>query len=309
METEPGRDRKSIGWHPAFFEAVRMELGGYDNELEFIPELPLTAEPLKIDAVIIKKRRGVQIKKNIGAAFRKVNILEYKSPGGYFSVTGFYKAYGYACLYQSIYKEDIREMTLSLVGSRHPRKLLAHLQEARKYTVEEKQPGIYIVKGDVMPVQIIDVRKLAVEENLWLNSLRRKLDRNAVGRVIEERERQKKDAGYSAYFDVIFRANPETFKEAMEMRGAPTLMQLIMETKVGASVFAEMEARCRAESLQKGRAEGMEKGRAEGRLNEKLEIARKMKETGDSIEKIQAITGLDIKTVNRLRKKKVKNDK
>ena len=47
---------------------------------------------------------------------------------------------------------------------------------------------------------------------------------------------------------------------------------------------------------RKGHAEG----RQEGRTDEKLEIARKMKEMGDSIEKIQIITGLSAETIEQM---------
>ena len=43
-----------------------------------------------------------------------------------------------------------------------------------------------------------------------------------------------------------------------------------------------------------------EKGLQKGRAEEKLEIARKMREMGDSIEKIQAITGLPAETIEQV---------
>ena len=46
--------------------------------------------------------------------------------------------------------------------------------------------------------------------------------------------------------------------------------------------------------------EGLEKGRKEYLKEKKLEIARKMKEMGEPIEKIHAITGLRIKTIEKL---------
>jgi len=46
-------------------------------------------------------------------------------------------------------KVDIKDLTLTFVESRYPRELLAHLREERGYTVEEKLPGIYIVRGDI----------------------------------------------------------------------------------------------------------------------------------------------------------------
>ena len=59
-----------ISWHPAFVEALQMELQAYRDDLEFVPEHQLNAEPLKIDCIVIKKAKGAVIKKNIGAIFR-----------------------------------------------------------------------------------------------------------------------------------------------------------------------------------------------------------------------------------------------
>ena len=84
-------------WHPAFFEAIQMELDEYRHALQFTHEHQLTTEPLKIDVVIIKKTGDIPIKKNIAAIFRKVNILEYKSPDISVTVKDFYHVYGYAC--------------------------------------------------------------------------------------------------------------------------------------------------------------------------------------------------------------------
>ena len=69
-------EQSHIPWHSAFVEAIQMELDEYRGILEFHPELQLTAEPLKIDCVVIKKSRDVKIEKNIAAIFRDVNLLE-----------------------------------------------------------------------------------------------------------------------------------------------------------------------------------------------------------------------------------------
>jgi hypothetical protein len=44
----------SISWHPAFVQAIKLELEPYRDSLEFIAEYQLTAEPLEIDVVIIR---------------------------------------------------------------------------------------------------------------------------------------------------------------------------------------------------------------------------------------------------------------
>jgi hypothetical protein len=44
-----------FSWHPAFVEALRMELYAYRDTLEFFPEYQLSSEPLRIDCVVVKK--------------------------------------------------------------------------------------------------------------------------------------------------------------------------------------------------------------------------------------------------------------
>jgi predicted transposase/invertase (TIGR01784 family) len=56
----------------------------------------------------------------------------------------------------------------------------------------------------------------------------------------------------------------------------------------------------REEARTKGKAEGRTEGLAEGMEKEKFEIARKMKEMGDSVERIHMITGLSPETIQGL---------
>jgi hypothetical protein len=50
---------KHIAWHPAFVEAIQAELEEYKDVLEFHAEHSLTAEPLRIDVLVVKKRADV----------------------------------------------------------------------------------------------------------------------------------------------------------------------------------------------------------------------------------------------------------
>jgi predicted transposase/invertase (TIGR01784 family) len=52
--------------------------------------------------------------------------------------------------------------------------------------------------------------------------------------------------------------------------------------------------------MRRGMKKGIKEGIKEGRADEKLEIARKMKEMGDSIEKIHTITGLSTETIEQI---------
>ena len=56
----------------------------------------------------------------------------------------------------------------------------------------------------------------------------------------------------------------------------------------------------RRQILLQERIEGRAEGLAEGRTEGIVEVARKMKEAGDSIEKIHTITGLSVDEVEKL---------
>ncbi|MDR1095780.1 MAG: hypothetical protein LBL31_05280, partial [Spirochaetaceae bacterium] len=146
---------EKIPWHPAFFQAMRLELEPYKDALEFISEHQLTAEPLRIDVVIVKKAPGVVIDKNIARIFKRVNILEYKSPEDYVSVRDFFKVQGYAALYASLNDIDIEDMTVSLVETRCPKELFKYLAQNKRYTVTEDSPGICRITGGLADIQVI----------------------------------------------------------------------------------------------------------------------------------------------------------
>jgi hypothetical protein len=251
-----------LNWHPAFVEAIQMELVAYKDNLEFQSEYQLTSEPLRIDCVIIKKPKEVVVDKNIAAIFREFNILEYKSPDDYVSVADFYKVYGYACLYSSLEKVPITDITLSFVESRHPSKLLEHLKKVRKFTVEKTASGIYTVNGDILPIQVIESPKLSTEENLWLKSLSKRLDLSVAGHVNEVADMRRKGFKVAAYLDVIIRANKKLIKEIY--MGYPTMEEVLKE--IGFWQKAERE--------------------------NSIKIAQKMKDAGKPIEEITEFTGL-----------------
>ncbi|MDR2491025.1 MAG: hypothetical protein LBD20_06445 [Spirochaetaceae bacterium] len=77
-------DGERINWHQAFYAALHMELDEYKDCLEFITEYQLATEPLRIDALIIKKKPEAVIRKNIGAIFRHESVA-----GSQLSVAGF----------------------------------------------------------------------------------------------------------------------------------------------------------------------------------------------------------------------------
>ncbi|MDR2618873.1 MAG: hypothetical protein LBC62_08395 [Treponema sp.] len=267
-----------IAWHPAFRSAIKLEFEEYQDALEFKFETELNDEPLKVDAVIIKKLKDVVIRKNIAAIFRLDNIFEFKSPGDFFSVHDFYKVYGYACFYLYLNKIRVTDVTITIVETRHPRELFTHLKEVRGYQVEEVWPGIYHIKGDIIPIQVIESKRLAIGEDLWLRALGNKLDKAGALEVIGKAALRKDDADIRSYLYVIMRSNPGIIQEVLKMSDVADIT--FEEALEQAGFIARWEAR--------------------GEEAKALKIVKNLLASGFSVEQAAQLAELDIEKVKTL---------
>ncbi len=173
---------------------------------------------MQIDVLIIKKNNNEPLEKNIGRIFRKHNIVEYKSPIDYLSIDDFYKVYGYAYFYKADVTQvdsiKVNEITLSFVCKGYPRKLIQHLTEVRGFSIEQFEAGIYYIKGDIFPIQLIVTSRLSKEHNFWLKNLTDDLsDTEAVRELAREYQDKQKNILYRSVMNVIIKANEELFKE------------------------------------------------------------------------------------------------
>jgi hypothetical protein len=171
------------------------------------------------------------------------------------------------------------------VESRRPRNLLAHFKRVRGYTVEEGCPGIYTVTGDILPIQIINSRKLSEEENIWLKDLDNKLDVERINRITTEIGRKGRVAQTGAYADVVSRANVGTVEEAIGMSKSKKTLEQVLEN---AGWLAKWEAQGEVKGLKKGREQGLEKGRVQG-ASQALELIK----GGKTPDEAMQILGLD----------------
>ena len=140
-----------LQWHPAFQAAMQIELSEEMDKLEFLKEYNLTSGPLRIDTLIIKKEKDAEIQKQIGRIFKRYNILEYKSPEKSHTVNSFFKVVSYAGLLQSNTQREQEippeEITITLIGDRYPRRLLAYLKRQHRIRIKQAYPGIYYVEA------------------------------------------------------------------------------------------------------------------------------------------------------------------
>lgn len=278
--------KNALQWHPAFYADMQIEFQEESHKLMFQNEYPLSKKPMLVDILIIKKRAGEKIQKNIGRIFRTYNLIEYKSPTDYLSVDDFYKAYGYACFYKAdtgkTNEIPAEEISITFVSKNYPRKMIRHLINARKYTIEKKESGIYYVYGDVFAIQIIVTRQLSPKHNLWLYSLTDTLtDPKITKELLNQYSGKENNNLYSAVMQVIIEANEQQFKGGEPMCEA--LMKILDEkaeekAKKMAEKLAEKLANEKAEKLVEG---AVRKGQLEGKIDSVKNLIESLKVTVD----------------------------
>ena len=287
MDKEKGTNHidDKLKWHPAFLQAIKQELADYRDFLEFKYEYQLTTEPLRIDLLIVKKPKQLKLDKNIARIFRTDNLLEYKSPDISLSIKDFLKVYAYANLYAAITPNvELSDLTISFIVSKYPRNLVKYLVEVRGYKAEERVQGIYEIIGDYVPMQIIETKKLSLDENLWLKSLTNNLEIQSLNVIIKKRQHGTDWVNLDAYMDVLLRANPEVFLEVYK-----NMRATFEEVFTKAGIIPQW--------IERGIEQGIERGIERSRE----EIARNALMEGASLEFINKITGLDIETIRSLR--------
>jgi len=96
--------------------------------------------------------------------------------------------------------------------------MLRSLREERGIEAEKTADGIYCLKNDVIPIQMILSHELPREENRWLASLRKDLKADEeTNRLLEDYRKHKESRLYRAAMDLITRANQKTMEEARKM--------------------------------------------------------------------------------------------
>ena len=251
-----------IFWHSGNFSALQLELLLYLGYLKFIDEKQLSKEPLIMDALVIKKDPDVVIEKNIGRIFKEHNLIEFKSEKDYLSVSDYKKvANGYAGIYASFEDVDYSDMTVTFIVNKKPVKLFKELV-GRGFSIKEVESGIYYLEGEHYPVQIIEIKKLDSDANIYLRSLRSDVTREEAEKLVSELIKHNAWDLASPLLNNVAEANVQIFKEVMNMsdevakqftevlRKKGTLDKLIEETKLEGKLENKQETALNM--LQKG---------------------------------------------------------
>jgi hypothetical protein len=272
-----------IKWHPAFAAAVQLELKEYKDDLEFITEYQLTDEPLRIDVLVIKKLKDIQINRAIGRIFRKYNILEYKSPTDYISIDDYYKVKAYAYLYKSLSEEtngvDIDEITITMTSSKYPQKLMDYLKNKQGAVVETADNGIYYIKNTDIETQLIVSKRLKDDEAKYLKLLQtQQQDKNLMENWMAEYIKNIKSPLYAVIMDVLAKVNPNRVMEVYKNMGK-------IELNEDNRIFL-MDMLKKFEIDKKLKQEGKEEGREEGREEKAELLAKQLRKKFNGLPKI-----------------------
>jgi hypothetical protein len=179
-------------------------------------------------------------------------IIEYKQPDNNASVSDLHKTFAYVYLYAYIHKIAVTDLSLTIVETVHPYKLIRHLKEVFHFSVEERFAGIHTVNGNVFPVQIIESKKLSASDNMWLRGLSNQLSAKELIKIENERVKQGKDANLNAYMRAIVQANLNAVKEVVDM-GYSSLQEVVedlIEEGHFKELVSKLEARKDAEAAQ-----------------------------------------------------------
>lgn len=221
---------EKIQWHPAFDAALQIELGEEAKYLTFEPEHLLSKKPMQID-VLVKNEKKVKIRKNIG-------------------------------------RIPAEELTITFVCYHYPRQMLRNLQNERNMNVKNIENGIYYLYGDGIPIQLIIVPELSIENNYWLNKLRNNLKSGGEIKLFMEQYEKNRDSKlFQALADTVMRANWKEVEEEGNM------------SDVIKEIFADQFHKCEAEARAQGEAEG----RAEGAASKMIEQIMKKYKKGCSV--------------------------
>jgi hypothetical protein len=146
-------------------------------------------------------------------SFGKASLIFYFLSLSFYD---FYKALGYAAQYAYQNRVDMHDMTVTIVATRHPRELLEFFRGDQECTVTEESPEIYRIAGYRLGIQVIETKKLAAEDNLWLKGLGRGLNAETAGSIIEA-SRGKYGPDIAAYLHAVLLTNAQIIEEAVKM--------------------------------------------------------------------------------------------
>lgn len=285
-----GKDTKKSQWHPAFYGALHLELAENKDDLEFTEEYILNTMPLRVDTIVIKKKRNCIIKNEIGRLFQTYNLIEYKSPNDTLNYDTFLKGIAYTYLYKGreryVDEIEVSDMSLTFIRQRKPIKLFKQL-EYEGFLVEEFRPGIYYIsKKYHISIQIVVSSELDNNNHIWLNSLKEHIEREQATKLVHLTN-ELTELDDKKYADSVWEIVASQNRELVEDMGRDDKM-----CKAMAEIFKPEIDAAKAEAFDNGFNNGVEETCIR-MISAKLKKGKSTEEIADNLE-------MTVEEVNRL---------
>ncbi|MCH5259523.1 MAG: hypothetical protein J1F18_07215 [Lachnospiraceae bacterium] len=212
---QTNRKRTRVNWHEAASCALQIELRDYSDILEYMEEYILGKNSYRIDLLVIKKLTEQTIPKNIALIFKTFNLFEIKGVGSTAGIDSYYKTIGYAGLLidQTGAKDQYSslDVSLTILSCHYPVKLIKHLRDERKLSVEKISPGVYHINKETFNTQIIVTNRLTPEDNLYLRCLTDKLhNMELADKLADDYQKHWEQEIYDRYMRQLAVANKKS---------------------------------------------------------------------------------------------------
>ena len=253
---------------------MRLEFIEYKDILSFTPEFILGKEPLRIDLLIVKKNAETVIKNHIGNIFRKINIIEFKSPSDNITIDDYSKVAGYAYLYKGNNRKvnEIRfeDLTVSLVHEKKPKQMM-ELIKSSGGTVSREYPGIYYVYGiTALPTQIVVTSELEQYTHSALRVLSENVCEEDAADFLIKADKLTMP-GDRSNIDAVLEASIAANRSMYDIiKGRKDMNDILRD------FFSEELSKARTNGIEEGIEKGIEKGIAQGRENALLDSVRRI---------------------------------
>lgn len=247
----------SINWHDFFMSGLQIQLESYKDILTFEPEYVLNRQSRRIDCLITKIPGTPAVNSAIARNFRHYNLIDYKGPSESMNVINYYKVLSYAySLPEHLGSADVLDqLSVMLVTHYYPYNLIKHFRKKLPDPIERFAPGMYDIRIEPVPVQLVVLPQLSPEEYIWLRCLTNKLTPEIpLQKLADSYAPHKDETLYQRFMNAFIRANRVA-------KGEEALMcEALYELFADELIKREL----------KGRNEGKNEGRNEGR-NEGME--------------------------------------
>lgn len=262
-------EEKNTQWHPAFTAAIHMEFVEDKADLDFQTEVTLNTMPLRVDMILIKKKKDLSLKNEIGRIFRRYNLIEYKSPKDDLNYDVFLKGIAYAYLFKSYEKHvdkiSLSEVTLTFIRENRPVKLLKKLREIN-LLVEEAASGVYYISGHgEIAIQLIVTRELDKTQHVWINALTSQMSELHARKLVDiTRNLIDLDDKYyaGAIWEVVTAENNKLMQRLREDEDMGSALAALMKPEID-------------QAFDKGFNNGFSNGYGNGRLTQLFELLKK----------------------------------